>query len=97
MKNNRKLAILLVALMSFFIVFSAFFVVREADHTCCGDNCPICYQLSVCDSTTKSIAGAGVVATIAMVFALVLFIQLFYDTNIERKQSLFARRVKLTI
>ena len=97
MKNNRKVAILLVALVSFFVVFSAFFVVREADHSCSGDSCPICYQMSVCESTTKSIAGAGVIAAIAMAFALVLFIQLFYDTYIERKQSLFARRVKLSI
>ena len=97
MKNNRKVAILLVALVSFFVVFSAFFVVREADHSCSGDSCPICYQMNVCDSTLKVLSGACAVAMAAISFALILFITLSYDADIDLKQTLFARKVKLSI
>ena len=65
MKNSRKVALILVALLSFFVIFSSFYIVKEADHTCSGENCPICYQISMCESATKSIAGAGAVAVAA--------------------------------
>lgn len=97
MKNSRRVALILVALLSFFVVFSSFYIVKEADHTCSGENCPICYQISMCESTTKSIAGAGAVAVVAALFALVMFVTFTYDVKINLKRSLFDFRVKLSI
>ncbi len=97
MKRSRRVALILVAMLSFSIAFSAFFVVKEANHDCCGDKCPICYQISMCESTLKTVAAVGAVGAAITTFALVLLINLFYDRDIDLKQSLFARRVKLSI
>lgn len=40
-KRNTARAVLF-AFLAAFTLFSLFFIIIEADHDCCGENCPIC-------------------------------------------------------
>ena len=46
--KKRIIAILLAATVLFVMLYSALFIAAEADHDCVGENCPICYQINVC-------------------------------------------------
>lgn len=40
-KRNTARAVLF-AFLAAFTLFSLFFIIIEADHDCCGENCPVC-------------------------------------------------------
>ena len=45
-------------------IFSAAYIDHEADHECCGDDCPVCVQLQQCIGNFQ-LAGSGVDAVAA--------------------------------
>ena len=47
-RTRRFLAAVGVALLLGFQAFSTVYIAHEADHDCCGDDCPICVQLQQC-------------------------------------------------
>lgn len=75
-KNIRLGALLLTVLMTVVIFSSVVYIAAEADHDCSGDNCPVCYHISICENTLKAV---GIVCTALIfigfsgIFALSLF------------------------
>ncbi len=66
-KRNRKFALLLALAVCFITLFSSFYIAAEADHDCIGESCPLCYQISVCENTLKSLGyGAAVISAAAL-------------------------------
>ncbi len=47
-RTRRLLAAVGVAFLLGIQVFSAAYVAHEADHDCCGEECPVCVQLQQC-------------------------------------------------
>lgn len=47
-KTRRLLATVGVALLLGFQIFSAAYLVHEAEHDCRGEGCPICVQIQQC-------------------------------------------------
>lgn len=47
-KARRILSAVAAGLLLGFQVFSAAYIVHEADHDCCGNGCPVCVQLEQC-------------------------------------------------
>ncbi len=47
-KTRRILSAVAAALFLGFQVFSAAYIIHEADHDCCGEGCPVCVQLEQC-------------------------------------------------
>lgn len=64
-KKNRFLAVLLTAAVVFVMLFSVLFIAMEADHDCTGEDCPICYQISVCENTLKSVGQVVLLVVLA--------------------------------
>ena len=55
-KKNRIISIFFIVMILFVMLYSALFIVAEADHDCVGENCPICYQISICEYTLKNLS-----------------------------------------
>lgn len=76
--RTRTAALLLAVMTAFVMLFSDFFVAREAEHDCIGAHCPICEQIAACENTLKQLSNGGVTTAAAFFVmfadaALVLF------------------------
>lgn len=73
-KKNRFLAALLAIAVCFVMLFSVCYIAAHAEHYCIGEDCPICYQLNVCENALKTLGVAAVVAvfTDAVIYSAVL-------------------------
>lgn len=74
MSKKKLLAVTIVCMLCSVLMFSAFFIASENNHDCSGENCPICFQINMCESTVKSV-GTGIAAAAfmaAVVFVLIL-------------------------
>lgn len=67
-KKKRIAALLLAVTVLLVMLYSALFIAAEADHDCVGENCPICYQINVCQNALKNLS----LAVCAAVFAAAL-------------------------
>ena len=59
-KKRRWISCFLAALFVLVMLSSLVFIVLEAEHDCTGEDCPICYQIHVCERTLKSGLAAAV-------------------------------------
>lgn len=95
-KRNRKLALLLALAVCFVMLFSAFYIAAEADHDCIGENCPICYQISVCENTLKSLGYGVAVLVAAIVLTFSAAILLSQPKTHLKQSTLITLKVQLT-
>lgn len=95
-KNNRILTLLLALIVGFVVMFSSVFTVVEAYHNCEEEHCQVCYQISVCKNTLKTLS--DVVVTISAAIALVysLLTCLFVFITNRQSESLVTLKVKLS-
>ncbi len=88
----RKIAAgIIVVMMLFAVLFSTFFIALEADHDCCGEDCPICAFIAVCEnillgmSRMLSVSEAGF-TILLVVFSIFLFYRAIVSgTPVSRK------------
>ena len=94
--KKRILSAALAVLVLFVVLYSVFFIAAESHHDCIGENCPICYQISVCENTLRNIS----LAVCAMVFAIALIYTLCGSVSacagILPSYTLVSLKVKLT-
>ncbi|MBR0302636.1 MAG: hypothetical protein IJQ80_02190 [Clostridia bacterium] len=65
MAAKRKICALFLALVIVFAVASSLFIIiHEADHDCCGEDCPVCAVIEACVDTII------VISALAAAFAL---------------------------
>ena len=65
------------AAVLFVVLFSSLYIILEADHDCCGEECHICETLENCQATLHQIgavpvAGSAVIASVFFFIALSL-------------------------
>lgn len=72
-KKQRKLVLLACIVYISVIFLSSVFIVREADHDCVGEDCPICACIAQAEQTLKQL-GTGKAETLAWLPAVVLLI-----------------------
>ncbi len=48
--KKRTLAFIMAIVIVFVMLFSVFFITRNATHCCAQDGCPICQQLEFCEN-----------------------------------------------
>ena len=72
-KKKRVLAALFAVSVLFVILYSALFIAAHADHDCVGDDCPICYQINICQSTLKNLSFAVSAVALAAAFKYTLY------------------------
>ena len=73
----RILTALLGATVLFVVLFSSLYIILEADHDCCGEECHICETLENCQAMLHQIgavpvAGSAVIASVFFFIALSL-------------------------
>ena len=92
----KRLAAGIMALMMFVIVlFSVSFIAAEADHDCCGDDCPICACIHLCENTLEQI-GSGVATQAAVIIPAILFcISILLSVCVCRQETPVSRKVRL--
>ncbi len=69
----RILTALSVTAVLFVVLFSSLYIMLEADHDCCGEDCHICETLENCQATLHQI-GAVPVAGSAVIASVFFFI-----------------------
>ena len=71
MGKKRLAACILTLVFVLAMLSSMAFIVLEAEHDCTGEDCPVCYQLSVCEHTLK-LGLAAAVLTGTLLIGLIL-------------------------
>ncbi len=82
-------------MMLFIVLFSSFYIAAEADHDCCGEDCPICACIHQCENTLRGIGDRAAVrfAVVAPVI-LILFAAAFVIAAVSQ-DTLVSRKVRL--
>ena len=95
-KKKRSAALLLAVTVLFVMLYSALFIAAEADHDCVGENCPICYQINVCQNTLKNLSLAVSAAAFAAAFTYTLCRGISVCTDCVQSYTLVSLKVKLS-
>lgn len=96
MKQRRSTLSIIAALAVLFVVLiSSFFVAEETNHDCTGEDCPICYEISVCQETVRKLTVVGVV------FAAILLLSVCVELPVAQSRpavcrTLISLKVKLS-
>ena len=95
-KKKRVLAALLAVAVLFVMLYSALFIAAHADHDCDGEDCPICYQINVCQNTLKNLSFAASAAALAAAFTYTLCRGISVCTDYAQSYTLVSLKVKLS-
>lgn len=55
---NKKIAMLLTIIAMSLAILSVSYIVKEANHDCVGENCPVCVQIEQCLNNFRTL-GTG--------------------------------------
>ena len=94
--NAKRIAAGVIGLMMLVIfLFSTFYIAAEADHDCCGENCPVCTCIRACENTLRGVdtGTASQLSAILPIF-FALFIGALFVTAIPQ-DTLISRKVRL--
>ena len=95
-KRNRLIASVLALTVVFVMLFSVCFVIAEADHDCIGEDCPICYQINICENTLRSIGFVSVSVIFAGFLGLFVIATPTLSKKLAYNTSLVSLKVKLS-
>lgn len=95
-KKIRSIALIVAFAVLFVMLCSTLYIVAEADHDCTGENCPICYQISVCQNTLKNLSFAVCTAVFAAAFTYTLCQSVSARTESIQSDTLVSLKVKLS-
>ena len=97
MTKKKRIISLIVAVAVFFVMlYSALYIAAEANHDCVGENCPICYQISVCENTLKNLSFAVCAVAFAAAFTYTLCRSITACADVTPSYTLVSLKVKLT-
>ena len=95
-KKNRVLTVLLAMAVLFVVLSSSCYIAIEVDHDCVGEDCPICYQISVCEHTLRSVGQAVLVGTLAVFIGVFMISMPAFSKKLAYHTSLVSLKVKLS-
>ena len=96
MTKNRLIAILLAIIFIFVIPFSAFFIVENENHDCEGEDCSICYQISICENVLKTVGLISALVAFVVLFGKCVFLLSSFTIRLVCDSSLVKLKVKLS-
>lgn len=97
MTNKKSVLALAVAVMVLIaMVFSAAYVAREADHTCLGDGCAICHQITQCTKNLNLPAHGTNAAMLMAALTYALYLQASECSGYPQNATLVGLKVKLS-
>ncbi len=68
---KRVLTLVLAAILIGCLVCVPCAIALEVDHDCCGDDCPVCALINLCENVIKAL---GVVFAVALLTREILFV-----------------------
>lgn len=71
---KRILAGIMGCLLLVMVLFSALYIVEEAEHDCCGETCPICACIEACTAILRP-ACSGAVKPLCSALCLMLLLR----------------------
>ena len=97
MTKKKRIIFLVVAVAAFFVMlYSALYIAAEANHDCVGENCPICYQISVCENALKNLSSAVCAVAFAAAVTYTLCRSISACAEVTPSDTLVLLKVKLT-
>ncbi len=94
-KSKKITAGIIIFMMFFVVLFSAFFIATEANHHCEDENCPICALIAMCEHTLRQ-AGDGAVRLITVLFPIsFILIAVFLQETGRQQETLISKKVRL--
>ena len=75
-KKSKQLAALISILFIFVTFASLFYIVKEENHKCTGENCPICASVHQAEQTLKNLS-TGTIVAFRTIFVLIAVVSLF--------------------
>lgn len=95
MRLNRKISVLLAFLLIFVMLFTSAFIIAEADHHCCGEDCHICALILICEQMLKRLSLFVMFATLIAVSVIgFCLIRIYFSRCVNT--TLVALSVKIT-
>jgi len=61
-------------MMLVFVLFSAFYIAAETDHECCGEDCPICACVHLCENALHGFDDGAAVQSVSVVFPVLILL-----------------------
>lgn len=97
MEKKKKIVAIFLAVTGrvCYVLFCSFYRSRSRPRLC-GENCPICYQISVCENTLKNFSLAVCAVAFAAAFTYTLCRSISVCTNVTPIYTLVSLKVKLT-
>lgn len=97
MTKKRRIAAMAMCLaLLFAMFFSTAYIIRETNHNCTGENCPICHEIQICQQILNTV-GTAVLGAAVFSFMPVFLITL---TSAHRREAaavtLISLKVKLS-
>ena len=95
-KKKRIISLVVAVAVIFVMLYSALYIAAESNHDCVGENCPICYQISVCENTLKNLSLAVCAVAFAAAFTYTLCRSISACADVTPSYTLVSLKVKLT-
>ena len=95
-KKKRIISLAVAVAVLFVMLYSALFIAAEVDHDCVGENCQICYQISVCENTLKNLSLAVCAVAFAAAFTYTLCRSISACAEVAPSYTLVSLKVKLS-
>lgn len=93
-RTRRLLAAVGAAVLLGSQAFSSAYIALEADHDCCGEGCPVCFQIQQCAENLQ-LTGSGLEADAAVVSLPSVAADLTVPTEVlPQSRSLVAQKVQ---
>lgn len=90
----RIAAILLILAVLFFVLFSVFFIVHEADHDCSGDDCPVCMLIQIYEDNIRQVGSGDAASATGILVFLALTMPVFMAFSV-RTSTLISNKIRL--
>ena len=93
----RKVFCFLIGLIFLFVISASFLlVIKEQNHHCSGQDCPICHEIMICQNILHSISGNTGSICLAIFFLIILSVLQKTHDVCQTRQTLVSLKVKLT-
>ena len=94
MEKRRKTAVFACIIFLVVTFTSLFYLIKEENHTCTGDDCPICACMHKAEQTVKNV-GTGAASVCILLVNVTAAVVLLSFCKINLSQSLVQWKVRL--
>lgn len=94
-KKQRTLAFIICMAFIVTVLFSILFIVKEANHDCTGDKCPICSCIHQAEQTLKQLGTGATAKVLSVNDSFFIMTPLFFVIFLIPCASLISQKVRL--